>query len=290
MKKILFLLFSILSLSACAQTNNTTDTLTVKYIKPLSGVLNITFPDGSVQTTAQKGGTVTTFGFTNTPGISGTVTNLTTSPNLTLAVDTNSKFKTQTQARADTNKLHNEMVQLSNKNWPSGGAGFYPYNGSQGYGTQYLTSGSGDTLLLTRGGTAKNLTLTGITNFTGSIVTSVSSNNAIQGTSGNGNGIVGISTSFFGGNFSSTNGNGIIATSTTSTAAIFQSSGIYPIALFDSATIIKLSIDLHGNVLQANNHTGTITDTLINKKQARALIGSSGGGNIWPSGSARILY
>ena len=93
MKKILFLLFSILSLSACAQTNNTTDTLTVKYIKPLSGVLNITFPDGSVQTTAQKGGTVTTFGFTNTPGISGTVTNLTTSPNLTLAVDTNSKFK-----------------------------------------------------------------------------------------------------------------------------------------------------------------------------------------------------
>lgn len=55
-------------------------------------------------------GTVTTISVVNTNGLSGTVANPTTTPTITLIPDTISKFKTQTQARADTVKLHNQIV------------------------------------------------------------------------------------------------------------------------------------------------------------------------------------
>ena len=115
MKKLLILFFAFISILSFGQTRLTYDTVKLQYIKgKIAHVIYIgdtlIFPNGTKQISAGGTGTVTSFGFTNTPGVSGTVTNLSTSPNLTLAIDSSSKFKTQTQARADSVKLHNQIA------------------------------------------------------------------------------------------------------------------------------------------------------------------------------------
>lgn len=45
------------------------------------------------------------------------------------------------------------------------------------------------------------------------------------------------------------------------------------IAEFDSSSLAKAKIDISGNFLISKNHVGTITDTLITKKEARSLSG-----------------
>jgi len=107
MRNLFIFLIGLLSVHNChGQPSNvtfSTDTLKAEYIKPLNGILHITFPNGN------SVGTVTSVGFTNANGVSGSVSNLSTTPNLTISLDTVNKYKTHAQSNADTTKLHNEI-------------------------------------------------------------------------------------------------------------------------------------------------------------------------------------